>query len=122
MVSVNATRPATGATVDRPLIDDRLSGTIDQADNQDGANTQALLSTIIAEIGVGGDIIRVELKEYAGRKIFSAWRFYRNRADELKPGRHGLSFSIERLPEIADAFAAAVREARRCRLLPVGGG
>jgi hypothetical protein len=72
----------------------------------------------VAEIGVGVEIIRVELKLYNGRPLFSAWRFYRDQAGELRPGRHGLAFSVDRLPEVAAAFTAAVERARAEGLLP----
>jgi hypothetical protein len=81
---------------------------------------QASAPIVIAEIAVGNEIVRVELKEWNGRQLFSAWRFYRDKTDELRPGRHGLSFSIDRLPEIAKAFASALEEARRRGLISGG--
>lgn len=73
---------------------------------------------IIAEVEVGAEIIRVELKLYNGRPLFSAWRFYHDKAGDLRPARHGLACSVERLPAIAAAFVAAVDRARAERLLP----
>jgi hypothetical protein len=66
----------------------------------------------IAEIAVGSEIIRVELKMWNGRPLFSAW------SGDLRPGRHGLACSIERLPEVTAAVAAAVARARTEGLLP----
>jgi hypothetical protein len=76
----------------------------------------------IVEVEVGAEIIRVELKLYNGRPLFSAWRFYRDKAGDLRPGRHGLACSVERLPEVAAAFTAAVERARAEGLLPEEGG
>jgi hypothetical protein len=76
----------------------------------------------IAEVEVGAEIVRVELKLYNGRPLFSAWRFYRDKAGDLRPGRHGLACSVERLPEVAAAFTAAVARARAEGLLPQEGG
>jgi hypothetical protein len=76
----------------------------------------------IAEVEVGTEIVRVELKLYNGRPLFSAWRFYRDKAGDLRPGRHGLACSVERLPEVAAAFTAAVERARAEGLLPQEGG
>jgi hypothetical protein len=72
----------------------------------------------VAEIESGAEIIRVELKLYNGRPLFSAWRFYRDKTGNLRPGRHGLVCSVERLPSIAAAFSAAVERARAEGLLP----
>jgi hypothetical protein len=77
---------------------------------------------IIAEVEVGAEIVRVELKLYNGRPLFSAWRFYRDKVGDLRPGRHGLACSIERLPEVAAAFTTAVERARGEGLLPQEGG
>jgi hypothetical protein len=81
----------------------------------------AALPIIVTEIEVGAEIIRVEMKLYNGRLLFSAWRFYRNKAGDLRPGRHGLACSIEHLPDVAAAFAAAVERARAEGLLPEEG-
>jgi hypothetical protein len=81
----------------------------------------AALPISVADIAFASEIIRVELVRYKGRPMFSAWRFYRDKAGDLKPGRHGLSFKIERLPEVAATFAAAVERARAEGLLPEEG-
>jgi hypothetical protein len=66
----------------------------------------------IAEIDLGTDVLRVELKMWNGRALISAWRFYRNDAGELRPTKHGIACSLERLPKIADALNAALEKAR----------
>jgi hypothetical protein len=71
----------------------------------------------IAEIPLGSELLRVELKVLNGRTIFSAWRFWRDRAGDLKPGRHGLACSIENLPAVADAINAAIDRAHADGLL-----
>ena len=72
----------------------------------------------IAEIEVGTELIRVELKYYNGRSIFSAWRFYRHKDGDLRPGRHGLACSAGKLPKIIEAFDAALKRARQEGMLP----
>jgi hypothetical protein len=79
------------------------------------------LPIVVTEVEVGSEIIRVEMKLYNGRLLFSAWRFYRNKAGDLRPGRHGLACSIEHLPDIAAAFVAAVEHARADGLFPEKG-
>jgi hypothetical protein len=75
----------------------------------------------IAEIQLGAEVLRIEVKNLNGRAVFSAWRFYRNSAGDLKPGKHGLAFSVERLPEIAAAFSAAIERAQAEGLLRADG-
>jgi hypothetical protein len=71
------------------------------------------LPITVAEVSVGSEIVRVEIKNFNGRPLFSAWRFFRDReSGELRPGRHGLSCSVEKLPAIAEAFADALARAR----------
>jgi hypothetical protein len=77
----------------------------------------AALPITIAEVELGSEVVRVELKIYSGRPVFSAWRFY-NKAGTLLAGRHGLTFSIQHLPEVAAAFVVAVERARAEGLLP----
>jgi hypothetical protein len=62
---------------------------------------------MIGDIRLGAEILRVELKILNGRPIISAWRFWRDVTGELRPGRHGLACSIDRLPEIIAALNAA---------------
>jgi hypothetical protein len=86
-----------------------------------GSAAVGALPIIVTEIEVGSEIVRVEMKLYNGRPLFSAWRFYRNKAGDWRPGRHGLACSIEHLPDVAAAFVAAVERARAKGLLPEEG-
>jgi hypothetical protein len=80
--------------------------------------TVASLPITVAEIVVGSEIIRFELKIYKGRPLFSAWRFYKDKAGDLRAGRHGLACGLDRLPDIAAAIVSAVERARAEGLLP----
>jgi hypothetical protein len=60
---------------------------------------------LVAEVPVGAEIVRVELKFFNGRRIFSACR-------------HGLAVSVERLPDIMAAFEKALVTARQTDFLP----
>jgi hypothetical protein len=81
---------------------------------------------IIAEWRVSGsDTARVILKSFNGFPIIDVRKWYRDAADELRPGRHGVSFNVKHLPALADAIAKALTQARAAGLVDdaaAGGG
>lgn len=74
-------------------------------------------SITIAEIAVGSEVVRVEVKTLNGRPIFSAWRFWRDAAGTLRPGKHGLACSLAKLPELITAFEIALERAKEAGLV-----
>lgn len=69
--------------------------------------------TIIAEWRVSGsDTARVLLKSFNGFPLIDLRKWYRDAADELRPGRQGVSFNVKHLPALADAIAKALAEVR----------
>ena len=68
---------------------------------------------VIAEWRVSGsDTARVLLKSFNGFPIIDVRKWYRDAADELRPGRHGVSFNVKHLPALTDAIAKALAEAQ----------
>jgi hypothetical protein len=62
--------------------------------------------------------IRVRLDRYQDHPIFDIRAWYRPvDGDELKPGKSGISLSVNHLPRMAQAVALALAEARRLGLL-----
>jgi hypothetical protein len=64
------------------------------------------------EVVVGKERLRIEIKRWEGRMIFSAWRFWQNDGGEWKPSKRGVSFAVERLPEVAEVIDEAVELAK----------
>ncbi len=65
---------------------------------------------VVAEIRKNNrEVIRVALKEYEGRDICSVRVWYEAEDGTMRPGKDGLAFKVELLPEIAEAVSAAVR-------------
>lgn len=55
----------------------------------------------------GGEVAVVELQDYdGGRRVVSIRRWYRDRADKLRPGRTGISFPLTDLDNIENAVEA----------------
>lgn len=54
-----------------------------------------------------GEEIRVSLGEYGGHQLFNARVFFEAQDGSKRPGKAGIAFRIDTLPE----FAAAVQEA-----------
>ena len=76
------------------------------------------LPIAITDAPLGQEIVRVELVELHNKPMFSAWRHFKNKEGQWQPGKHGLTFSIERLPNVVAAFESALNRAREERLLP----
>jgi hypothetical protein len=75
------------------------------------------LPITITEVPLGSEIVRIELKELHNKPMFSDWRHFKNNDGQWKPGKHGLTFSIDRLPDVVAAFENALNRAREERLL-----
>lgn len=61
--------------------------------------------------------VRVALDEFKGQTLISIRVFYKDSADEWRPGRSGLSMAVHHLPHLAEALAAAEAKARELRLV-----
>ena len=70
------------------------------------------------EIELGRERLRIDVKRWQGRWLISIWRFWQNEAGDWKPGKRGVSISIERLPQIATALAKAVEAAKAEGIIP----
>ena len=55
--------------------------------------------------------IRVGLQEFRGRPIASVRVWFEAEDASMPPGKDGLNFKADLLPELADALARAVEEA-----------
>lgn len=67
---------------------------------------------VIAEVRKNSrDVIRVTLQEYQGRPICSIRVWYEADDGSMRPGRDGINFKTELLPELAEAVLAAAAEA-----------
>lgn len=76
---------------------------------------------MIAEIEKNkGEILRVELAEFKGYKLVNLRIFYKHAYDDWRPTKKGLTWRVERLPELRAALADAEAEARRLGLLGDG--
>lgn len=76
-------------------------------------NGKPLDSIVIAEWPKNArEVIRVELSTYNGAQLIQIRTWYRADDDGLRPGRSGYAVSIKHLPDIANAFAAAVDVAK----------
>jgi hypothetical protein len=56
------------------------------------------LPVTITELPFGPEVLRIELVKLHDAPMFSARRYFKNAAGQ--PGRMGLTFAIERLPEV----------------------
>jgi hypothetical protein len=72
----------------------------------------------VTELPFGSEILRIELVELHNTSMFSARKHFKNRAGEWQPGKMGLTFAIERLPDVVARFESALNRARAERLLP----
>lgn len=67
--------------------------------------------------------ILVQLTEYEGRPLVAARVWFLDDDGELKPGKSGFTVALRHLPQLAEAYADALAEARaRGLLLPDEGG
>lgn len=64
-----------------------------------------------------GQEIRVGLQEYRGRQIASVRVWFLGDDDVWRPGKDGLNFRADLLPELHRALGEAVREAEAAGLL-----
>lgn len=64
-----------------------------------------------------GEEIRVGLSEYGGLQLFNLRVWFEAQDGSMRPGKSGLAFTVDRLPEFADAVQVALAEARRLGLL-----
>jgi hypothetical protein len=76
------------------------------------------LPITVAELPFGSEILRIELVELHDAPMFSARKHFKNKAGEWQPGRMGLTFAVERLPDVVAGFENALNQAREQRLLP----
>lgn len=60
--------------------------------------------------------IRVALTEYNGYQLVNIRVFFDAGEGEMRPGKAGIAFRVEKLPEFADAISAALERARTRRL------
>jgi hypothetical protein len=56
--------------------------------------------------------IRVSLSECEGRKLLNVRVWFQAEDGEKRPGKAGLAFKIEKLPDFADAISLALEKAR----------
>ena len=63
--------------------------------------------------------IRVSLGHFNGRAVFSARVWFDAGDGEIRPSKTGITFSVDRLPDFADAVCLALAEARRKGELPI---
>jgi hypothetical protein len=61
--------------------------------------------------------IRVHLDRFKDRDIIDVRTWWRDRDDELKPGRSGITLATRHLPSLSNALAKALQEAERRGLL-----
>ena len=83
------------------------------------------LPTIIAEFPKNKrEIVRVSIENYKGQTVISVRVFYHAGDDaELRPGRSGLSMSIQHVVKLAAALKDAETKAHELRLIsPEVGG
>ena len=64
-----------------------------------------------------GEVIRFALDQYNGRPTINVRVWYRDDSGgTLKPGRSGITLAVEHLPQLSDAMAKALAQARRLGL------
>lgn len=56
--------------------------------------------------------IRIGLDEYEGRPIFSARVWFEAGAGDWRPGKSGIAFKIELLPDFAEGVSQALEAAQ----------
>jgi hypothetical protein len=57
------------------------------------------------------EIVRVDLHEFNRVHVIGARVWYRDDADEIRPGKSGLTLSVKHLPALADAIGKALARA-----------
>lgn len=63
------------------------------------------------------DTIMVRLDQYMGSTVICIRAWWTSRTGELRPGRSGITMSVDHLPSLADALAKAEATARQLGLL-----
>jgi hypothetical protein len=59
------------------------------------------------------EVLRFQLTEFKGHKLVSIRVFYKvDGSDEMRPGKSGIAFRVEKLPELQAAIAKAIDAAR----------
>jgi hypothetical protein len=58
-----------------------------------------------------GQSVRVQLREFEGRALIDARRYFTNKDGVLQPTKKGLSLAVTRLPDLAAAINKALRKA-----------
>lgn len=56
--------------------------------------------------------IRITLSEYGGHKLFNTRVFFEAQDGSMRPGKAGIAFRLETLPDFVRAATAALDEAR----------
>lgn len=56
--------------------------------------------------------IRVSLSEFNGHQLFNIRVWYRADDGDMRPGKSGLAFKVDKLPDFADAVSLALEKAR----------
>lgn len=68
------------------------------------------------------EIVRVALDQYKGRHTIDVRVWYcDDSGGALKPGRSGITLALKHLPDLSDAMAKALAQARQRGLLDEGG-
>jgi hypothetical protein len=57
------------------------------------------------------EVVRVDLHEFNRVHVVGARVWYRDEADEIRPGKSGLTLAVKHLPALADAIGKALARA-----------
>lgn len=83
--------------------------------------TDDLPEIVVAELGKNTrEVIRVSLAAFKGTPTVGVWRFYRDVAGNLRPGKGGIVLGLNHLQALAAALARAVEVARESGRLSDG--
>jgi hypothetical protein len=91
--------------------DDRLGRQVEHREhNPRPGDAQALPLTVAEWPRNARETIRVRLDRFNGRHTVDVRCWWTDKNGELKPGRSGITISVRHLPQIAQAFADALRK------------
>lgn len=72
-----------------------------------------MTDTLIATIKKNArEEIRVVLSTFNGRRLFNARVWYEAESGEMRPGKSGIAFKADKLPDFADVVSLALEKAR----------
>lgn len=68
-----------------------------------------------------GEAVRVQIREYEGRRLIDLRRFFTGKDGKLRPSHKGIALSIKKLPDLAKGINKALSAAHDLGLIDESG-